>query len=138
MPVTPKPLYIWNAHAPRPVSTMATRKPTQSAQPMEMRSSGRSRSDVRRSSVTFMRLSEILNLRQRAKVLEQFAAARRLEQPRHFAFRIVEVAEHQRLRWARLGAGCGELAVLQLTLVGSRRDLRRRDALRAEGALLHH
>jgi hypothetical protein len=55
---------------------------------------------------------EIRNVRERAKILEQCAAARRARQARHLALRILEVTEHQRTRRARLGAGRLEITIL--------------------------
>src|SRR4051794_27787343 len=82
IPVRPNPCHNCDANAPTPASTMATREPTQTAQPSENRSRGRSRSRVRRASAALVALAsmEVCHLRNGAEVFEQLAAARRFEQ----------------------------------------------------------
>ncbi len=83
-------------------------------------------------------LREIGDVRPRAEVLEQLAAAGRLGEARDLAFRVLEIAEHERPRRARLRARRLDLAVAQRALLGPGLDLRALDPLHAERALLHH
>ena len=66
------------------------------------------------------------------------ASARRSRQARHVALRIVQVAEDQRARPARLRARRLDLAVAHLAVLRLGLNLRTLDALHAERALLHH
>ena len=139
-PVSPKPNHICVAQATSPQATIvprnATKPCTRAGRCGTEAAAGRRRGGLR--SARFIPASrQIGHLRLGAQVLEQLAAAARLRQPRDLTFRIAEVAEDQRLRRTALDARRLDLPVGDLALFGLRRVLCHRDALHAEGALLH-
>src|SRR5204862_2005269 len=101
-------------------------------------SSGCSRSAVRRFSdgLIVSPPLEVLDLRVSPEIFEQLAAARRLEQARHFAVRIVEIAEDECFRRTGLHARGLDLAVLDVAFFSFGLNLYGRDPLCAERALL--
>src|SRR5262249_33646250 len=56
-------------------------------------------------------LLQIGYFRQRAEIFQQLCSARRSREPRHLAFRIVQVSKHERRRWARLHTGRLDFAI---------------------------
>src|SRR5207237_9141799 len=73
--------------------------------------------------------------RTRVERFERMVAVRGAREPRHTAGRIVQIAEDDRLRRARLGARRGDVAVANRSALAPRLELAGLNPLHAEGAL---
>src|SRR2546428_2576487 len=114
--------------------------PTASQYPAPLRNKGRSRSP--RICLAVLSILpgvplEIIDVRLRAQLGEQFRGTIGARQARNFAIGIIQVAEDHGLGRAGLNAGGIEPAILEVAFFALGLNLRGADALHAEGAFFH-